>query len=136
MYCDGALLATSSYNDVFGINPREQLLNIPSLIKNNSFEYNSSSMSSVSVGPLKVGPELDTYLTPWILGGGYTDGMQTGNFMGGTWGGIISGLKGYLGNTKFYGKSLSDADILNNYNATKTFFKNIDVPNLMWEPIL
>jgi hypothetical protein len=135
MYCDGKLLTTSSYTSVFGINPLQELPKIPSLKKNNSFEYNTSSMSSVNVTDLKYGPKLDTYFTPWVLGGGYTDGMQQGNFMGGQYGGIISGLKGYLGSTKFYSKALNEKEILQNFNATRNFFKNIDVPNLMWEPI-
>jgi hypothetical protein len=134
-YCDGKRIATSSYFDVFGQNSNEGMPNIPSFKKNNSFEYNSSSMSSVDVHTLKSGPKLDNYFTPWILGGGYTDGYQNGNFMGGTYGGIISGLKGYLGSTKFYSKPLTDDQILNNFNASKMFFKNIEVPNLMWEPI-
>ena len=119
VYLDGVLLATSGYLDVFG---QEIAPNIPSLRKNNSFEYSG-------------GPKLDTFFTPWILGGGYTDGMPSGNFMGGEYGGLISGLKGHIGGTRFYSKALSASEILNNFNATKLFFKNIDVPNLMWEPI-
>ena len=124
MYCDGQLLTVSSYNNVFGQDSREALPDIPSLKKDNSFEYDLS------------GPQLDPYFTPWIVGGGYTDGMQTGNFMGGIYGGVISGLKGYVGGIKFYSKALNNQEILNNYNASENFFKNIDVPNLMWEPIL
>lgn len=136
MYCDGVLLTTSGYMNVFGIDPTRQSIDIPSLKKNNSFEYNSSSMSSIDSEDLNSGPKLDTYFTPWILGGGYTDGNLNGNFMGGTYGGIISGLKGYLGSTKFYSRALSSDEILSNYNANREFFKNIDVPNEMWEPIL
>lgn len=136
MYCDGQLLTTSSYNQVFGVDPSREMLNVPTLKKNNSFEYNSNSMSAVDVPQLKAGPKLDQYFTPWIIGGGYTDGMQTGNFMGGLYGGIISGLKGYVGAIKFYSKPLNQTQVLNNFNASKNFFKNIDVPNLMWEPII
>jgi len=82
------------------------------------------------------GPSLGTYFTPWILGGGYTDGMSTGNFMGGSFGGIISGLKGYLGGIKFYSRPLTEQEVLNNFDVSKDFFKNVDVPNLMWEPII
>lgn len=124
MYCDGELLTTSSYNNVFGQDSREALPDIPSLKKDNSFEYDLS------------GPQLDPYFTPWIVGGGYTDGMQTGNFMGGLYGGVISGLKGYVGGIKFYSKALSSQEVVNNYEASRSFFKNIDVPNLMWEPII
>jgi len=83
----------------------------------NSFQYSS-------------GPSLDTYFTPWIVGGGYTDGFEENNFMGGEYGGRVSGLRGYLGCTRFYSKPLNGSDILNNYNATQNFFKNIDVGGL------
>jgi hypothetical protein len=56
--------------------------------------------------------------------------------MGGEYGGIISGLRGFVGGVKFYLRPLSNEEVLNNYNASKNFFKNIDVPNLMWEPIV
>jgi hypothetical protein len=127
MYCDGVLLTTSSYGDVFGIDSISQSLNIPSTYKTNSFNY--SSVAGIE------GPTLDTYFTPWIVGGGYTDGNPYGNFLGGNFGGIISGLKGNIGSLKFYSKPLSPEEIASNYNVTKNFFKNIDVPNLMWEPI-
>ena len=59
-----------------------------------------------------------------------------GNFMGGTYGGIISGLKGYLGSFKMYSKPLNSEEVLNNYKAQMNFFKNIDTLELDWEPIL
>jgi hypothetical protein len=55
--------------------------------------------------------------------------------MGGEYGGKISGLKGYMGCTKFYSRPTSPAEVLSNFEATKNFFKNIEVPNLMWEPL-
>ena len=70
-----------------------------------------------------------------MLGGGYTDGNPDGNFMGGEYGGKVSGLKGYLGCTKFYSKPLTDGEVLNNYKASSNFFKNINVTDL-WEPIV
>jgi hypothetical protein len=145
LYCDGQLLTTSSYTDVFGIDPRNELLSIPSITKTNSFNYNATSMNNVPVDALKSGPELDYYefinnqyvgTTPWIIGGGYTDGMQTGNFMGGQYGGIISGLRGFVGGIKFYLRPLSNSEILNNYNASKNFFKNINISSLAWEPVI
>ena len=122
VYADGVKLATSSYQDTFGTSRKGETFKGPSLKQNNSFEYSG-------------GPSLDTYFTPWIIGGGYTDGFSGGNFMGGEYGGKVSGLKGYLGCSRFYSKPLSDGDVLNNYKATQNFFKNVDVPNLMWEPI-
>lgn len=122
VYADGVKLMTSSYQSTFGTTRTGDTFKAPSITQTNSFEYSA-------------GPSLDTYFTPWILGGGYTDGFSGGNFMGGEYGGKVSGLKGYLGCTRFYSKPLTDGEVLNNYNATENFFKNIDVPNLMWEPL-
>tara|TARA_Y100001937_G_scaffold37513_1_gene53500 strand:- start:20933 stop:23530 length:2598 start_codon:yes stop_codon:yes gene_type:complete len=122
VYLDGVKLMTSSYQGTFGTQKLGEAYKSPSIYQNNSFEYSG-------------GPSLDNYFTPWILGGGYTDGLSSGNFMGGEFGGKISGLRGHLGCTRFYSKPLEDSEVLNNYKATKNFFKNIEVPNSMWEPI-
>ena len=127
IFLDGVNIATSSYGAVFGTTRPGEVFKAPSVFQNNSFEYNSSGVDAASVSSAKAGPALDTYFTPWILGGGYTDGNPDGNFMGGEYGGKISGLRGYLGCTRFYTKPLSDAAVLNNYNATQKFFKNIDL---------
>lgn len=116
VFMDGTNIATSSYRTVFGTRRVGEVFKAPSVHQNNSFEYSASA-----------GPQLDTYFTPWILGGGYTDGNPNGNFMGGEYGGKISGLRGYLGCTRFYTKPLSDGEVLNNYKATQKFFKNIDL---------
>lgn len=129
-YCDGQILTTSSYQNVFGVDPRIENISIPTVKKPNSFEYNQNTMANVSVQALKSGPKLGSYFTPWIIGGGYTDGMQTGNFMGGQYGGIISGLKGFMGGIKFYSRPLESGEVLNNFNASKEFFKNIYIPSL------
>jgi hypothetical protein len=130
VYFDGEVFATSSLSYVFGV-PPYTMPNIPTFKKSNSFEYNSSSVGSLAPNSLKAGPKLDRYFTPWIVGGGYTDGMALkGNFMGGQYGGIISGLRGYLGSLKFYSRPLTGKEILNNYKSQKDFFKNIDV----WHP--
>ena len=122
IYMDGVKLTTSSYQNTFGTNRAGEVYKAPSIKQNNSFEYSG-------------GPSLDTYFTPWILGGGYTDGFSGGNFMGGESGGKVSGLRGYLGCTRFYSKPLSDAEVLNNYKATQNFFDNVEVPNSLWEPL-
>tara|TARA_R100001460_G_scaffold67433_1_gene107741 strand:+ start:3976 stop:6576 length:2601 start_codon:yes stop_codon:yes gene_type:complete len=122
VYLDGVNLATSSYQDTFGTDRVRETYKAPSIYQNNSFEYSG-------------GPSLDSYFTPWIIGGGYTDGIDgsingstpDGNFMGGRFGGQISGLRGYIGCTRFYSKALSESEVLNNYNATQKFFKNIDL---------
>ena len=114
VYLDGVKLATSSYQGVFGTTRPKATFKAPSVHQNNSFEYSG-------------GPSLDAYFTPWIVGGGYTDGNPDGNFMGGDYGGAISGFKGYMGCTRFYSKPLNDAEVVNNYNATQNFFKNVRI---------
>lgn len=131
IYLDGNLINTSSLSYVFGTD-KYQMPNIPTFKKSNSFEYSTSTVGTSASPDLKYGPKLDTYFTPWIVGGGYTDGMAlSGNFLGGEYGGIISGLRGYLGSLKFYSKPLNSSEILNNYKAHRGFFKNIDVSNLI-----
>lgn len=130
LYCDGQLMSASSYTDVFGVDPLKQDLMIPSIKQFNSFEYNIGYMSAVNVPDLKYGPKLQEF-TPWIIGGGYTDGMQTGNFMGGQYGGITSGFKGFMGGIKFYSKPLTDSQVLHNFKVSQVFFKNVDTSSLI-----
>ena len=127
MYMDGVSLATSSYQDVFGINPVKETPKIPSILPDASFEYGPTTVQANSAASVKAGPKLDESLTPWILGGGYTDGNPNGNFMGGEYGGKISGLKGYIGCAKFYSRPTGPDEVLSNFEATKNFFKNIKV---------
>lgn len=125
LYADGALLATSSISDVFGVNPNTSP-NLPTFKKNNSFQYSSTTVD----GPtsLRQGPRLNAFYTPWIVGGGYTDGMyQYGNFLGGDRGGVVSGLRGHIGSLKFYSRPLDNREVSINYEAQKGFFKNIKV---------
>lgn len=123
MFADGTLVATSSISKVFGV-PEKSPIQVPTFKKNNSFEYSSSSVDGPTI--LKQGPKLNQFFTPWIIGGGYTDGMyQYGNFMGGDRGGIVSGLRGHIGSLKFYSRPLNNSEVLNNYKAQKGFFKNI-----------
>lgn len=134
VYLDGALMGTSAISEVFNVNPGFSI-NLPSFKRNNSFTYNSTNVNTGAPESLKAGPRLGRYFTPWILGGGFTDGLYNkGNFMGGEYGGLISGLKGYLGSTKFYNKPLTQTEVLRNFNSQKNFFKNIYAPDLAWEP--
>ena len=125
MFADGALVATSSVSDVFGVDigiPPS----LPNFKKNNSFQYSSTTVDGPEV--LKNGPLLNPFYTPWIVGGGYTDGMyQYGNFLGGDRSGIISGLRGHVGSLKFYSRPLDTNEVLQNYKAQKGFFKNIQI---------
>lgn len=117
VYLDSKLLATAGYYDTFGTGAR-LTPKIPSIALSSSFEYSG------------VGPSRDIFFTPWIIGGGYTDGCPAGidqpvggGFTGGTYGGLTSGLQGKLGGLKFYSKPLTSSEVTQNYNANKNFFK-------------
>lgn len=125
MYADGALVATSSISSVFGVESNKAP-SLPSFKKDNSFEYSQNSVDGPTI--LKQGPLLNTFYTPWIVGGGYTDGMyQYGNFMGGNRGGLVSGLRGHIGSLKFYSRPLDNSEVLVNYKAQQGFFKTIQI---------
>ena len=124
-YADGTLLTTSSITAVFGEDPGSAP-KLPTFIKPNSFEYTASTTDGPTT--IKTGPLANPFYTPWIVGGGWTDGMYlNGNFMGGDRGGIISGLRGHIGSLKFYSKPLNNDEVLNNYKAQQGFFKNIKI---------
>ena len=125
MYADGNLVATSSVSDVFGggINGTPSL---PTFKQANSFEYSSTTVDGPNT--LRGGPRLNEFYTPWIVGGGYTDGMSyRGNFLGGDRGGITSGLRGHVGSLKFYSKALDSREVKKNFEAQRGFFKNIRI---------
>jgi len=125
-YADGNLVATSAVTSVFGVDKKDAP-QLPSFRKENSFEYSSTTVD----GPqsLKTGPLLNPFYTPWIVGGGYTDGMyEHGNFLGGGFrGGLVSGLRGHVGSLKFYSRPLNNLEVLQNYKAQQGFFKNIRI---------
>jgi len=122
---DGEVLMSSSISESFG-SPYAAPLKLPSIKFENSFEYDVATVGPSAPIELKRGPKLYRYFTPWILGGGYTDGMAlTGNFLGGEYGGVTSGLKGYLGSTKFYSKPLKASEIEFNYSIQQKLYKNI-----------
>lgn len=125
MFADGDLVATSSLASVFGTEVGIPI-SLPNFKKNNSFQYSSTTVDGPEI--LKQGPLLNPFYTPWIVGGGYTDGMyQYGNFLGGDRGGITSGLRGNVGSLKFYSRPLDSTEVKRNYKAQEGFFKNIKV---------
>ena len=79
IYCDGELLSTSSINTCFDLSATDTI-NIPSPVKdqgNISSSYDVSSWSNTS----NTGPKIGKFgggdsFTPWILGGGFTDGIE------------------------------------------------------------
>ena len=120
---DGELIATSTIPNVFG-SEKFTAPGIPTFKQSNSFEYSfSSTQSQYHLN----GPKLNDYFTPWVLGGGYTDGNKpNGGFMNAD-SGLRSGLNGHMGSVKFYAKALTTQETQNNFNAQKGFFKNIDL---------
>ena len=124
LYVNGDLMATSSLTSTFGrdkYNPVE----VPSFYKPDSHNYVPSNLTVSASLDIQGGPRLGGYFTPTILGGGYTDGIGGKGFMGNQTYGAISGLRGFLGSTKFYERALSSREVLNNYNAQKEVFENI-----------
>ena len=135
LYGDGVLLGSSSMVDVFDTDHLHAPA-IPSFKKSNSFEYTPKSIKHTVDGPfsqmnniqLTGGPKLNDLFTPWMIGGGYTDGYLLDSsgmgFMGPNHG-VKSGLNGFVGSVKFYSKPLNSKEVLKNYKAQKAFFKNI-----------
>ena len=135
VYLDGNLMTTSSMVDVFGSLPG-QAPRIPTFITPSdssvsSFYYSASTVTqNTNKTVFDNGPKNDTYFTPWVVGGGWTDGIpinsstREGGFMG-TRHGLTSGLNGFVGSLKFYSRPLDSSEVLKNYNAQKGFFKNI-----------
>ena len=164
VYLNGNLMKSVTARSVFGKNPKnkqQDAPDLPSTTDASSFKYDKQYSYGSRKLPVKGGTPPNTnslgYLdfwrwdapvphgnaTPWIIGGGYTDGMHPDwlvykgwktysgdsiegmNFLGGKWGGKKSGLYGYLGSFKLYKRAISQAEALQNYDAQKGFFENI-----------
>ena len=135
VYLDGVQMATSSITSVFGNEPRVAP-RIPTFISpadsaTSSFYYSSGTVNHREPwSTFQYGPRTDTYFTPWIVGGGWTDGypIDSTSIEGGFMGirhGLTSGLNGFVGSLKFYSKPLTNKEVLQNFNAQQGFFKNI-----------
>ena len=151
---DGQILSTSSISTAFDTD-HDRALMIPSLTKPiNPTNVGVSSWTNESgTGPV-IGNTVGAAFTPWILGGGFTDGilksgtLSTHNpgFLGyntNTLYGVppksqhtasfdvaeapSSGLGGFLGSFKIYSRALSISEVRNNYLSQKGFFKNIKI---------
>jgi len=151
IYLDGNLMATSSMALLFGVEvghmPSVPTFITPENFPNPSFFYSSGTVNQTYPSTLfDAGPRTDQYFTPWIVGGGWTDGFPItvssilegvgsetpgeqslpieGGFMG-TRHGVSSGLNGHVGSLKFYSRPLTIKEVRKNYEAQKGFFKNI-----------
>lgn len=157
IYLNGELLKSQTVAATFGTAGAPQ---IPSMTDTSSFSYDAPYKGELPPnaplfppnslgyrdfwhwnGPIPEGSSQNMSLTPWIIGGGFTDGMHPDdiiasgtpktttndgmNFMGGKWGGKKSGLHGFLGSLKLYNRALSSGEALKNYNAQKGFFTTI-----------
>lgn len=154
-WLNGQLMTTSSTSYVFGADGPP---NIPSMVDPSSFSYSSIYEGSLPYNPPLYPPDSvgqtsfwywdgpipkgngGVLMTPWIIGGGYTDGMSAkalpqhvagtnegSNFMGGKWGGKKSGLYGHLGSVKLYKRALTSVEISKNYEAQRGFFEHIKI---------
>ncbi len=140
VYLNGKLLGSSAIDYTFPV-VSNKTINVPSFVVNretnpfsNSFSYNSQYLginSKINYG-LPFNNEYRARnnhykFTPWVIGGGFTDGLPYGNFMGPSYSGTRSALDGYIGSFKFYNKALSKEEIVNNYRAQSNFFSNISL---------
>jgi len=143
-----------------------QSLQIPSFA-NKEGTLASQYFESFTADPVENGPSVNLdgdAFTPWVIGGGFTDGINnrgldgedgyvgflgyntnasyyntydppgdTGSSQKSQHGRSIplvstrwqSGLNGYIGSFKVYGKALSSTEAKKNFDAQKGFFKNI-----------
>lgn len=152
VYLDGNLMTTSSVSYLFGHEVGHRPA-IPTFITTDGYPNSSFFYSKYRVNqayPVNIfdeGPRTDQYFTPWIVGSGWTDGLPItepptiedhpgagegaadkmvlpGGFMGDRHG-ISSGLNGLVGSLKFYSRPLDIKEVRKNYEAQKSFFKNI-----------
>ena len=136
VYLDSTLMATSSMSSVFGTTPYTppylpSFKTEESALVASSFEYGEESVNTTDyMQDFKAGPVNDPAFTPWILGGGWTDGIpfdadaSSGGFMGHHHG-WTSGLGGHLGSVKFYSRPLSTYEVKTNFESQKGYYKNI-----------
>ena len=178
-YMDGELMASSNFASSLMLGSAESLM-VPTLTESkstsNNWNYKQSWNNAKGNGPeVFVADEGGIgAFTPWVLGGGYTDGVLMKplsdpitsvnddidpGFLGyntndSYWGNNIqptgstqktqhgrslpllssnsekrwsSGLDGFLGSFKIYGKPLSNIEIKKNFDAQKAYFKNIKI---------
>ena len=138
LYYDGKLMQTSGIHTTFGT----KILKTPTFVT-----PPSHSLALSSYQPLEnTGPKVDPKLlfTPYIIGGGFTDGITTNGFMGsnknsyhhaessvqdagaGT-AAAQSGFAGHIGLFTMYSKPLNSKEVKRNYELSKHFFTNISI---------
>ena len=137
IFYDGKLQITESVKNVFGLGiPKSPTFHTLNHTNPNLVSYSASSGVAPSILP-------GSSFTPFILGGGYTDTLETGGFMGSNTNSYYSrnssmqeaallnnnnsksGLFGFIGLPLLYSRALTEKEVLKNFNQTKAFFKNI-----------
>jgi len=127
VYLNSELLASDSISNAFGTKVSDPI-RIPTFKSEDSFDYTKVTTGLTNV--FNEGPVNDDYFTPWIIGGGWTDGYpvdlatSSGGFMGSNYG-LYSGLTGYVTSFKIYDAPLAQTEIIKNYKAHKDFLGNI-----------
>ena len=106
---------------------------IPKDYATSSFYYSKTTVNqSPEVTLFDNGPDTYPEFTPWVVGGGWTDGRpvdldtSSGGFLD-TGAGLMSSYNGYVGNLKIYNRALNTTELTKNYKAQKDFFSNIDI---------
>ena len=137
LYVNGSLIKKAPLGALFGKDkngsPQLPTFISPRTSTTSSFEYKESTVNQkAGVDLFDTGPQNNTFFTPWIVGGGWTDGRpvdlatSSGGFLD-TGAGLISSYNGYVGSLKIYSKALDNSEVLTNYTHQKTFFENIDL---------
>ena len=136
-YVNGVLFKSQTISDTFdtpvGVAPQLPSFMVPPVYTTSSFYYSKHNVNqAVGTNYFDTGPTNYPQFTPWIVGGGWTDGRpvnldtSSGGFLD-TGAGIISSYNGYLGNLKIYNRALNTTEILKNYKAQRDFFSNLDL---------
>ena len=152
IFFDGELLTTSSITTSFDLQ-LSRSINIPTFTQSGPDYLVSSWHNTSNNGPV-IGSLGDSF-TPWILGGGFTDGIENVATIGSNAPGFLgyntnshygappsnsqhspslggissttpsSGLDGFLGSFKIYSRALSNSEVKRNFTFQKGFYKNI-----------
>lgn len=136
-FVNGVLFKQQAISEVFsvlgGTAPQLPSFMVPPSYSTSSFYYSKNNVNQkVGVNYFDTGPTNYPEFTPWIVGGGWTDGRpvdlntSSGGFLD-TGAGIISSYNGYVGNLKIYNRALNTTEVVKNYKAQREFFSNIDL---------
>jgi len=138
VYLNSELLDSKKYSETFGIRPQTPA-RVPTFVKTGSLEYSNETIPSGTTKVFNNGPMTDAFFTPWIIGGGWTDGLNVSagqtersatEYLGGFMNvshGFQSGLNGYIGSLKLYETPLTTNGVKKNYDAHKNFFEKIEL---------